>query len=133
MREVARTEQQDKKTQFAQQKLVEYLGSIGAGDVDELGQDQTEEIFLQAIKDFKAENISLADLSFISGKLWWSAVEKNKEFDKKTLDILHIGGEIDFYSRKVLEPKLDSIFLGFVKDLLEFYEEKNRKKTERVG
>lgn len=130
MKEISLPEEQIRKTQFAEQKLAEYLKLTGGKTVDELGQEQTEEIFLRAIKDFKDENISLDDLSFIAHKLWWSAIEKDKGFSKELLDTLNVGGEINFYVRQALWPELDTIFLGFLKDILEFYEEKTGGKTE---
>lgn len=132
MKELSVPEGQVTKTQFIEQKLAEYFKPTGGKTVDELGQEQTEEIFLRAIKDFKDENISLDDLSFVAGKLWWSATEKEKGFSKELMDILTAGEEMDFYVRKVSEPQLDTIFLGFLKDILEFYEDKTKSKAERV-
>lgn len=132
MKESPQQGEQVTKTQFAEQKLGEYLGLVEARTVDELGEKQTEEVFLWAIRDFKDETISLDDLSFIAHGLWWSEIEKKRGFSKELIDVLLVGGEINFYVRGVLRPEIDTIFLGFLKDVLEFYEEKTKGGAERA-
>lgn len=132
MREDRHPEGRLTKTQFVEQKLVGYLNSVGIKSVDTLNEEQTKDVFLQAIRNFKDEVISLDDLSFVAGKLWWSAIEKEKGFSEELLDILHVGGEINFYVRGVLRPGIDTIFLGFLKDVLQFYEDKTKGRAERA-
>lgn len=120
-----------RKTEFIEQRLSEYLHSVGVVSIDDVDEKQTEGIFLKAVRDFMDEAISLDDLSFVAGKLWWNAIEKEKSFSKEFLDILIAGEEMDFYVRRVLRPKLDTIFLSFLKDVLEFYEDKTKGRAER--
>lgn len=117
------------KNQFVEQKLKLYLDTVGVSSLDGLDEDKTKVIFSKAIQEFLKEDISLDDLASVSGKLWWSAVERGKKFDKKFLEILHVAGELSFYIRQVLYEKVDQIFLSNLKEVLSFtHEEKNSRK-----
>jgi len=103
------------------------LGSNQAHLLKELNDGQTQQIFLQAIKDFKAGRISLDELSIISLRLWSEGIKDEDKFGSRLASTLYYGGELNFYVRPghISQKIILQTFVQFLGNVLKFYDDKS--------
>lgn len=105
-----------------------YLTDVGAYQTAGLSLFQMQDLFLIAVRDFRAGRVSLEELSWICNELW-NHTTVSHEKDSDLGKAIHAGSQLSLLVREINNLPSAELFARRITSVMEFYHRTRHRKA----